>query len=1201
MVNLKQIQLVGFKSFADKTVIPMTDGITCIVGPNGCGKSNVADAIRWVLGEQSAKTMRGSTMTDVIFNGTETRRKLSYCEVTLVFDNTNRIFDMDCAEVEMTRRLYRNGDSEYLLNRHDTRLKDMVALLHKAGAAKEGYSIIGQGRIQQIMNSRPEDRRAIFEEATGIIVFKDKKSEAERNLSASKDNLRIFQSRLDEVERQLAPLSKAAETAKKYNDYYFQLRHHEINAYIYRRDTAKSEREKLNDDIEGLKERRDELSSRYKEITDEQAKLAELDGASDRTLQSLNDKRLEFTIGVERGSASLSLFAEKANAAKEKLSKARDDFADVTNKVASLDNSIKRENYYLEMNTKKLENAKAKREELKKQKEEISDKITEYNYATGQNRQKVLEAFKELSDLKENRGSLSAQKDLMAEKIEDIRRDMQKIQDEKEAYLAEYNEQIDRQRELTAFLGDEDRLISEAEGVLNTANDKLETLKEQIQSTKEHLGRLEARHETQEALKEKFEGYMYSVRNLMTEAKTNTNLSSKISGLIADVVTCSSEHEIAIETAFGGAMQNIITQTREDAKDLIQYLKTRKMGQITCLPIEALRPRYESDQIRIAKHEKGAIGVAIELVQYEDKYENVIHYLLGNTLVCEDIGSATIIAGRYPRAFKIVTLDGDVVAQSGAMTGGSRKDDKGNLLGNERKIKEIEDKIKDCDSFLSRANVRQQSMQLAKDKAQEALDDLKKKINDARVELSGINAIQNQLMKEADGKENEYKAYRMSEQELLQRAKELDDRYISADEDANLLSRQNESASVEMEGLSGEKEKLDADLEAKTEELNAYNIDVATLEQAVKTANENITRFTKDKEDYKRELEALTKDIATFTEEAEKLSGEATSAALTEEEKRKLDLINEEIRKMKDTREHLKEQRDALDRERLENYNENEQLRDKLSDKERALQKIDDDLEHLRQRIEEEYNETYESCQSEKEENYDISQSAQIIANCKRQITLLGSVNPNAIAEFEELDARHETMLSERADITKGIDDLTKALEEITEEMLKIFNEGFEVINENFKRTFKELFGGGRAELKLDYVEGGDPLAAGVEIEACPPGKKLSKISLLSGGEQSLTAIAILFAIIQMRAMPFCLLDEIEAALDEANVGRYANFLKKFAQKTQFIVITHRKPTMEAADTLFGVTMEEKGVSKIVSVKLSEVEERLGGDTITVV
>ncbi len=1198
MINFKQIQLAGFKSFADKTTITLGDGVTCIVGPNGCGKSNVADSIRWVLGEQSAKMMRGSQMMDVIFSGTESRRQMSYCEVTLTFDNTNRIFDIDEDEVEMTRRLYRNGDSEYLLNQKTTRMKVLTGLLHGAGAAKEGYSIIGQGRIEQIMNAKPEDRRSIFEEATGIVVFKDRKAEAERKLKASKDNLFVFVQRMQEVERQLNPLKKAAENALKHREVYEELRKDETNLYIIRHDGAEGEKsvvlkkkEKCENNAGELAARMDALAAEYREckdyITDVDAELADL-----------YERIRRYDVSIANKSGDSRVFTERAKAVKEKLVAARDEITFSLKRIEDIEREIRRSEALSGKNQDRIIKMRAESDMLNQKIETFTAKISEYDYMSGEQRKKVMDTFKELSEIRQNIGSLAAQKDFLKERIAEIEKDMEKVRESRNQSRKLYNESVEKSNALSDFLGSEVRLLSEAEESVREADGKVQQLVRQVYDTKAMIESINRSLTTQIGLRERFNGYTENVKTLMNHARNNSELQMRIKGLIADVVSCDKRYEVAIETAFGGAMQNVITKSREDAKQLISYLKRSGIGRITFLPIEAYRPQFEGPMIKAALKDKGAIDYAINLVKYDKQYENVIHNLLGNTLIVDDIDNAKSIAERYPGAFKIVTLEGDLFARAGSMTGGTARA-AGNLLANERIIKELEESLEAKKSFLARSDSKRGELEANKTQAENQLKSLREKLQNARLELATLTEKQSALMQAVTSAEGEYSAYSQSLSEIYGRLSGLDDEYSGVSQGASELTEQSDKASSEMDDMSAQYDKLVKDRDEAAERVHSLRVEVAALESSVKASAENVARLNKEKADLQAKIELSNRNIPEIVSQMEELNAQAEKTALTEEEQAVVADLRRQVEEARAKKEKTNVRITEIDAERLKCYSDREEALNKAHEHEMAIAKIDSDLENLRQRIEEAYGETYEGCLKYKVDDFDITGVNARIANLKRQITLIGPVNPHAIDEYEEVNTRYEGMLVEQQDLEKGISDLTTALEEIRSEMQKIFDEGFNIINENFKRTFKELFGGGRAELQLDYSECEDPLDAGVEIIASPPGKKLSKISLLSGGERALTAIAILFAIIGMRPMPFCVLDEIEAALDEANVARYAKYLKKFSEHTQFIVITHRKPTMENADILFGVTMEEKGVSKVVSVKLSEVEAKLGGDTIS--
>ncbi len=1197
MVTFKQIQLVGFKSFADKTVIPLTDGVTCIVGPNGCGKSNVADAIRWVLGEQSAKMMRGSQMLDVIFGGTEKRRQMSFCEVTLTFDNTNRIFDIDCDEVEMTRRLYRDGDSEYLLNRQPSRMKVLTGLLHGAGAAKEGYSIIGQGRIEQIMNAKPEDRRAIFEEATGIVVYKDRKAETERKLALTKDNLYIFMQGYQDIERRIPPLEKAAENAIKYRELFAEQRAQEINLFLYKTDRAKIEladysrqAEKLNGEGVALDRRSEELLNEYHERRDKRAEY-------DREIQDLNDRMRRYEVGIEHMSGEAKLYSERARNARSSLNSANETISYSSKRIDEIDREIKRDENLAETKKRRIESINSSIGELQTQIDGLSKRISEYEYMTGEHRKKVLDAFKDLTELRENMGSLSAQKELLSERLSELSKDMEKIRSRRDSTKREYDEAVSKANSIIELLSNEDEILSEAESKVAECDNKVQLFVKQVYDAQAKISSLQSNLETQRSLKDRFEGYIYSVRRLMNDSKDNFELSSRIKGMIADVVSCGEEYEVAIETAFGGAMQNIITSTRDDARYLIEYLKRMRAGQVTFLPIEALKPHYENDQIKSAAGDTGALGFAIDLVKFDKKFENVIHNLLGNTLIVDNIQNATQIARRYPRAFKIVTLEGDVIAVSGSMTGGSKREVAGNLLATERRIKEIEEAIAVKKSFLDRSDLKRAELEESKKAATDELNALQNKLQQARVDLAQLNEKQSSLLNAVADAESEYAAYAQSRDAISGRLAGLDSEYSGVSRGADDLSQQSDEASSKMDDMTAEFDKVSSDRMKALEKLNSLKLELASLESSLKAGEDNVARLMNEKVTLIKKIDETSSMIPQIQRDLDELTAKAERASLTDEEFAVVNDLKRQLNEATESKKQCDERIKEIDSERLRTADEKSQVVAKLHNIDLDVQRINDDLANLKSRVEE-YEETEESCQKYRIADFEPTGATTRINSLKRQIQSLGSINHNAVEELEELKKEYEKKTAEKEDIEKAVNDLTVVLEDLKAEMLQKFNEGFTLIGENFKRTFKELFGGGRAELQLDYTDCDDPLNAGVEIIACPPGKKLTKISLLSGGERALTAIAILFAIIGMRPMPFCVLDEIEAALDEANVSRYARYLKKFSEQTQFIVITHRKPTMENADVLFGVTMEEKGVSKIVSVKLSEVESRLGGDTV---
>ncbi len=1197
-MNLKEIQLVGFKSFADKTVIRFEEGVTCIVGPNGCGKSNVADAVRWVLGEQSAKSLRGSNMQDVIFGGTVERKPQSFCEVTLVFDNENRIFDVDAPDVSMTRRLYRTGESKYLINNQVSRLKDLVTLFHGIGLGKEGYSIIGQGKVEQIMNAKPEDRRLIFEEAPGLMVFKSRKQEIERKIADSNENLYIYSQRIDEVERRLPAMKKSAEAAKEYDELSQTLKFNEANTYVYRYENAEGEKSKFKKDIAVISDKIIDLNTKIELINRKIEENREKINLADVRLSELNDKRVELSVGNERKDGELKLARERIKTYRSQIEAATEMLAASKVRIGEIDDEIALTNRKNEEDSKRLTELETQTEVLRSAVAALDKKIEVFEKLSDENRQSQLSSADDLSKLKENLGTLAARLEAAKDRKKELEITLQKTEERKERLQSELSAVQKDLKSLRSFTStgmrdfeEKQEEVREMQLTINDFNQELFNANGQIASLKENL-------EMYVSLKNRFDGYKESVRRLLSVAKTNGDLSKRMHGALADVVSTEQKYERAIETAFGGAMQNIVVPSADDGRYLIEYLKRTNGGVVTFLPVSSMRPRPDSREIRRALDERGAMGLATELVKYDDYYYNVISNLLGNTLICDTIASATAIAKKYGNLFKIVTLDGDVVATSGSMTGGSRGKEGGSLLSHERKIQECKDNILKKQKYVEKLKTAIAESEKARAEAEKALDELREKYQGANSEIAGLLQRETALTQQIAEAEGDVETYREA---LVELQIKLD---VLLSEEANSalgeeeIAKRRQQAQAQIESQRKTCEQFKEERAQKSEALREAELEYTSLRSALEQQGETVARLTVEKEELVKRILDMEYEKTDTQTKLNGLEAEAQEKELTDEERAAVEAIMDEISTLSKEKEVVNANQLALEEERATLQETLTKQSDKRYKCEIEISKIDTNLENMRARMEEAYEMDYEACLELKQEGFDVAEAANLITVLKRKITNLGPVNHNAVEEYEYEQARHSEMAGQREDLQKAIDDLQAALDEIRGEMLRIFDEGFVQINENFKTTFKELFGGGKAELQMDYVEGEDPLAAGVEIVACPPGKKLTKISLLSGGERALTAIAILFAILKSRPMPFCILDEIEAALDEANVDRFASYLKRFALDTQFIVITHRKPTMNQADSLFGVTMQEKGVSKIVSVKLAEVESRLGAGTV---
>ncbi len=1197
-MNFKEIRLVGFKSFADKTSIKFDDGVTCIVGPNGCGKSNVADAVRWVLGEQSAKNLRGSNMTDVIFNGTETRRQLSFCEVTLVFDNTQKLFDIEYEEVAMTRRLYRSGDSEYLLNMQPCRLKDIVALLHGVGIGKEGYSIIGQGKVDQIMNAKPEDRRAIFEEATGVIKFKSQKAEIERKLESAKDNLIIFVQRMDEAEKQLRPLEKQAEAARKCREYTEQLKYEEVNSYLLRSDSFEQETARYQSKIDAADRDLAAIEKRVAEVDEEEEACRENIRLADEQLRDINQKLRLFEVGMADKSGEAKSIRAKIDGYRRQIKQIGEDVEYSLRKVKDIDAQVAESKKRKQENEKRAAEIEAACAELLKKLQEADARVALIERLSDEKRASELSSVENLAEARANEGSLTAKRDAAHGRIGEVNEAIDKASARADAYREQLAACRKDKAACQRFLDDKPRAEAEHLAVISDLTRSSQKISEEIVNCNTSIANQTNNLEMYISLKNRFNGYRDSVRRLQLEAQHNPAIGSRIKGAIADIVRTEKQYEVAIETAFGGAMQNLVTATADDARWLIEYLKRNAGGIVTFLPVDQMRARPNSGEVRRATGEEGAIGLADELVRYDDYYDNIIRYLLGNTLICDTIANATRIAKKYPRAFRIITLDGDTIATSGAMTGGSVKRDSGNLLASERQIKECEESIARKKGALVKLQAALRSCEEELEQARKDYEAFRQKVVEETANLAAIAQKEFVIEGLVESTEADIAEYRGLLERLSRQASDLESEMLSSAENRDLLNKIRADAANEAQAQETEIGRLRLQRDDLSEQLQAMRLQGTEAASVIAFEEENIARLLAEKAELYARVDNTRLEVANTERLIEQLKHEEEAVALTEEEqftvnalRTRLETVEAEKRAHGEKQVQLAEEKRTLLASQMT----------KGDERSRAVREIDRAtiyLETMRQKLEEQYGLDYESAQQYRDAEYDITQSESNINSLKHKIAALGLVNQRAEEDYEELLARYTDMQTQKEDLDKGIADLTGVLNDLRNEMQTKFDEGFKEINENFSKIFKELFGGGRAEMQLDYEEGTDPLDAGVEIIACPPGKKLTKISLLSGGERAFTAIAILFAILRSRPMPFCILDEIEAALDEANVDRFAKYLKKFSRDTQFIVITHRKPTMNQADTLFGVTMEEKGVSKIVSVKLSEVETRLGGDTV---
>lgn len=1182
-MNLKRIEMVGFKSFADYQKIDFEDGITAIVGPNGCGKSNVADAIRWVLGEQSSKNLRGSSMQDVIFKGTEKRKGLSFCEVSLFFDNTNKVFNSEYNEIVLTRKLYRSGESEYLLNKSPARLKDIINLLHDSGIGKNGYSIIGQGMVGKIVNSKPEDRRVIFEEAAGIGKFKSKKTEAERRLLNTQDNLNRINDLITEIDRQLKPLREQAETAKIYHELKDKLKVLEVNAYIYQYDTASDTKNIILEKIKGIVEEL-ELRTKEKENADRMySETFDKVGSIDIDISKIRDKVMELNIAITKQSGEISLQKEKYNHLKmederytEDLNRLRGNKDFTQNRLFEVENSLKDKN-------QELFNKRSEIVDLNEKYEEISGELKSNEDEAQSVQQKIIDSLEMMGDVKAQISALTTEKNSYENSLVELDSELQDIN---EKYSSAKSKQAESSANLTSLKQDRHNIEYELNEKITHQNNvqvDVKNLESELSEMSSNILTLEHRKKMLEDYVREYEGFNGTVKRLLTDGEKNDDIRLKIVGVIAGLIKVPTNYQTAIEIALGNAVQNIVTYTDDDAKYLINYLKQRDYGRATFLPIHTVKPRYFDDKYRFVLGYEGCFGIASELISYDSSLNNIISSLLGNTIIASNMNSALNIARAINFAYRIATLEGDIISPQGSLTGGSKKSQITNLLGRQTEIE-------NCGKLIGKLSQEKENKSNYYNNLLETLKGINEEIKGKSDALHSID-IEIASVTERNDKYNticnDYESERNKINSNIAKNKQILDGIIR---ELNRISDVKTEINIDdQKGSTSQFNELKIQKEDYSNKITSLKVSIATLESEILALDQEKTRLEESLRSFSEQLEVLESawnnnrqllNVASNivmehetslenNETYELLNKTKEELTLKEEEKARL---QEDIRRLDETRGSL------LDSVNL--------LQDKKYKQEISLSKVDTDIEAMQERVWTEYGLTYQSALDFKDENYEPKIGSAEINKIKKDIVALGHINERAIDDCKALEERFGKMYNQSQDLIKAEADLKRIIKDLSNEMIVRFQTEFDKINTNFGIVFKELFGGGSA--RLEIMDSEDMLEAGIEIKAEPPEKKLSNISLLSGGEQALVAIAILFAILRLRPMPFCLLDEIEAPLDEANVTRLAKYLKRYSHETQFIVITHKKPTMQHADTLFGVTMEEKGVSKLVSVKLSD-------------
>lgn len=1185
---LKKIEMAGFKSFADKTVLEFNESFSAIVGPNGCGKSNVADAIRWVLGEQKVKDLRADSMQDVIFNGTEKRKSLSFCEVSLHFDNSSRFFaNFDYDELIITRKLYRSGESEYQINKNTCRLMDINNILYNSGLGKNGYSIIGQGKITELVEAKPESRRFMFEDAAGISKYKKDKTDAENKLSRTRLNLDRVNDILLEIERQMGPLKRQAENAKKYLDLKAQLKDLEVNAYVYQYENANDVKDKIRLKLKAIEEELNLRQSEFESVNTEYDKSMDENTSFDQKLSELNNKILQLTVGLEKQEGETRVARERINYTNRENDRLNLDIANASKMMEVLSEQKTSKEKNLSELKQKLSALQEGFNELSETYSNLLQELSLSEDEAGQSQQKIIETLGSLSDVKSNLSRYEAEREILASRHENLSRAVLELKARKD----ELESLVNKSGQAVSNLED---LYSKFDAVLKDGSLKAELKEKAIRENENEYSNVvtqikvcENRKKLLAEMQADYEGYAYSVKKLLKEGERNNYIKSKMIGVVANLIKVPSNLEVAIEVALGNSLQNIVTLDENGAKELISYLKENRFGRATFLPISSMK-RRDLDRAVIAGS-KGCLGIASELISFDAKIDNVISNLLGGTVIVDTLDTAIKLAKDNKFSFKIVTLEGDVINPQGSMTGGSKKSEGANLINRQR---EIEDLAKE----ISALEQRRLNLEIDTRKKKEELNLLKTEIekianqkNKAVIELTAeksklesfISSLEeveddyNVTLQEKTTAENKIK-YLVSE---LEKSQTLQSALAGNKEDVDNIIKERK---LRFEQLKQERDEISSNLTSIKVEIASIKISVQNTEQELLRIEEELLKQSKNVNDYTQSLEENNK----FIESAEEIIKQRLASSPMTEAKAELTKLTYARENIQEEKILLNKKIKELDLQKAVIMEALSKINDKKYREEMNLSKVDTDIEIMQERIFEEYTLTYNDCLAFKRPDFDISVAMPEISKLKRSISALGPVNVNAIEDCSALLERFNDLNAQAEDLKKAEEDLTKIIKDLSTIMIEKFLAELDRINESFKITFRELFGGGNARLEL--TDPSQPLEAGVEVFVQPPGKKIQNMSLYSGGEKSLTAMAIIFAILRIKPLPFCLFDEVEAALDDSNVEIVDKYVKKLSNETQFILITHKKPTMENADALFGVTMEEKGVSKIVSVKLAD-------------
>ncbi|HET7657853.1 MAG TPA: chromosome segregation protein SMC [Bacillales bacterium] len=1176
---LKQLDIVGFKSFANRINIDFVPGVTAVVGPNGSGKSNISDAVRWVLGEQSAKSLRGGKMEDIIFAGSDDRKPLNVAEVTLTLDNEDQYLPLDYNEISVTRRVYRSGDSEYLINRQPCRLKDIVDLFLDSGLGREAYSVIGQGKIDEILNSKSEEKRKIFEEAAGVLKYKTRKLKAEKKLGETEDNLSRVDDILHELSSQVEPLKMQASIAKEYLEKKAELEQTEVALIVYEIEDYHKRWTELSETVKDLETQELALSATINEedadIEKKRSEIQALDGAIDR----LQDELLSVSEELEKLEGHKEVLKERKKNANQNRELLKE-------RIASYKDKIKKNAVDLEAKQEELQAAEERLLETKRLLEEEASKYASME----RDAETELEHLKtEYIEVLNKQATIRNEIRYLKEQRTQIEAKSERLDADHEKFIAERENLHERKAKLVERLAIEKQRLDEfrdqyvqLQNQLKADSAAAKEKEASLRQLQQEVQQKRSRKEMLEAMQEDYSGFFQGVKSVLKAGL------SGIEGAVAELIQVPKEYETAIETALGASMQHVVVDKEEHAREAIAHLKKTSGGRATFLPMSVIQPRsLSSADVRTIEGNEAYIGAASELVASDPRYRNIVGNLLGTVIVAKTLRGANELARLLRHRFRIVTLDGDVVNPGGSMSGGSRKQQSNSLLSRQRELEDTVKRLKKIEKEAARLE-----------------EEVAKSANSIQAGTARLEELREQgeaLRIEEQKRDGERREMDIEERNVNERLALYDREKAGFREELTAIDGRLEELETTLAEVGESERKLDAAIAELTERkqhqettkehaqsaITELKVKEAEQEQQAAYLRDEVERVKGEREENERLLGETEEEFWLLEEDMNNnSSGEERLEEAIDVKRKEKDATVEKISGRRKQRLDMQQLIEDKERELKEVKRSQKQHADMLKAEEVKQNRLEVELDNRLNVLQEEYELSFEAAKMQYQLTDEPEEARRQVKLIKRAIEDLGTVNLGAIDEYERVSERYTFLSEQKEDLKQAEQNLLDVITEMDEEVVKRFEQTFTQVREHFRVIFKELFGGGRADLQLSDPE--DLLNTGVDVLAQPPGKKLQHLALLSGGERALTAITLLFAILKVRPVPFCVLDEVEAALDDANVDRFAGYMKKFSSQTQFVVITHRKGTMEEADVLYGVTMQESGVSNLVSVRLEE-------------